>query len=126
MDAGLSLSVLPSLGESGYITMKISAELTSLQKPNIYHEGSPVKEGQIIENTVVVKDGESVLLGGRSRIIEEKSRKRFPVLGHILPFLFSREITNNEEVESFVILTPRDVDFATTIDESTRQIIDGQ
>ena len=58
-------------------------------------------------------------------MVEQKTRKRFPILGHVLPFLFSREVTHNEEVESFVILTPRVVDFASTIDESTRQKIDG-
>lgn len=125
MDAGLSLTVTPSLGESGYITMNITAELTSLMPPRDA-SGSPIKQGQMIENTVVVKDRESVLLGGRTRMIEEKRKRRVPILGHILPFLFSREITNYDEAESFVVITPRVVDFDASINMETRGIIEGQ
>jgi len=123
MDAGLTVSVLPSLGESGYITLDINAELTSLDKSI---SGSPIKDGQMVENTVIVKDGESVLLGGLTRMVEEKRRKRFPLLGHVLPFLFSREITARDEVESFIVLTPRVVDFSTALDEHTKSIIEGK
>lgn len=126
MDAGLSLTVTPSLGESGYITMDIVAELTSLEPPRGYSGDSPTKQGQMIKNTVVVKDRESVLLGGRTRMIEEKRKRRVPILGHILPFLFSREITNYDEAESFVVITPRVVDFDASINMETRGIIEGQ
>jgi len=124
MDAGLTLSVLPSLGESGYITLQINAELTSLGAPLDRH-GSPVKDGQMIDNTVVVRDGQSVLLGGLTRTVERKSTKRFPILGHVLPFLFSRQVTINHEVQSYIVLTPRVVDFGGNLDEDTRRLIEG-
>ncbi len=124
MDAGLALTVLPSLGESGYITLRINAELTSLGDSRI--SGSPVKEGQMVENTVIVKDGESVLLGGLSRSVDRTVKKRFPILGHVLPFLFSREITIKENFESLIILTPTVVDFATALDEETIDLIEGK
>jgi len=124
MDAGLTLSVLPSLGESGYITMEINAELTSLTTSSQL-EGSPIKDGQMVENTVIVKDGQSVLLGGLSRSVEQKSQKRFPILAHIPPFLFSRHITTASEVQSFIVLTPRVIDFGGNLDEATRRTIEG-
>ncbi|MBU8934691.1 MAG: hypothetical protein KOO62_11900 [candidate division Zixibacteria bacterium] len=123
LDAGLTLSVLPSLGESGYITLQINAELTTLSESI---SGSPVKDGQMIENTVIVKDGESVLLGGLSRTVERKSVKRFPILGHILPFLFSRDTKTNEEIKSYMILTTHVVDFNTALDEETKSIMEGE
>jgi len=122
LDAGLTLSVLPSLGESGYLTMDIRAELTSLSG-NI--SGSPVKDGQIVENTMIAKHGETILLGGFLRTVEERRRRRFPVLGHVLPFLFSREVTVRTRRESFVALTPRVVDLATGVDERTRGLLQG-
>jgi len=124
MDAGLHLSVLPSLGESGYITLRVTAELTSLGYGDI--SGSPIKSGQMIENTIIAKDGETVLLGGLSRTEEYRSTKRFPLLGYVLPFLFSREITGQEEIKSFIILTPRVVDFAVALDEPTRNAIENK
>ena len=122
LDAGLTLSVLPSLGESGYLTLDIRAELTSLSG---YLSGSPVKDGQIVENMVIAKDGETVLLGGFLRTVEERRRRRFPVLGYVLPFLFSREITVRSRRESFVALTPRVVDLAAAVDPRTRGILQG-
>ena len=124
LDAGLTLSVLPSLGESGYITMQINAELTSLESERYSY--SPIKSGQMLENTVIVKDGESVLLGGLSRTYETRVHKRFPLLGHILTGLFSREIMVNEEVESIMILTPHIVDFETALDDKTKSIVNDE
>jgi type IV pilus assembly protein PilQ len=123
LDAGLTLSVLPSLGESGYLTLDIRAELTTLRSEI---SGSPVKDGQIVENTVMVKDGESILLGGFQRTTEERVHRRFPLLGHVLPFLFSREIVKKTTRESFVVLTPRVVDLATGLDSRTREVIQGR
>lgn len=123
MDAGLTLSVLPSLGESGYITLKINAEMTTLDGQI---SGSPIKTGQLLENTIVVKDGESVLLGGLTRSTEMHTKKRFPILGYVLPFIFSREVTNHEEIESYMILTPRVVDFSSNLDEETKAKMEGK
>ena len=122
VDAGLTLKVLPSLGESGYITMRINAELTSLSSSI---SGSPIKDGQMLENTVIVRDGESVLLGGLRRSVEKREVKRFPILGHVLPFLFSRETTSYREMDSYIILTPRVVDLAPTLSEDARSVLEG-
>lgn len=123
MDAGLRLNVLPSLGESGYLTLDIRAELTSLSG-NI--SGSPVKDGQIVENTVVVKDGDTVLLGGFTRTIEEKHRSGIPGLGRVLPFLFSRETKTSSRRQSFVVITPHVVDLAGGLDGATRGAVEGR
>lgn len=120
LDAGLTLSVVPSLGESGYLTLDVRAELTSLIKEI---SGSPVKDGQIVENMVVVKDGETVLLGGFQRTAERKSSRRFPVLGRLIPFLFSRESVTQTRRESFVAITARVVDLAAGMDEASRGIL---
>jgi type IV pilus assembly protein PilQ len=123
MDAGLTLNVLPSLGESGYITLQIRAELTHLVGDV---SGSPAKDGQMVENTVIVKDGETVLLGGFQRTTERTVKKRFPLLGHVLPFLFSRESKISSTTETFVVLTPRVVDFSVALDEQTKEAVEGK
>jgi type II secretory pathway component GspD/PulD (secretin) len=111
MDAGLTMTVTPSLAESGYITLQINAELTQMGNDKT---GSLLKNGQMLENTVVVKNGESVLLGGLTQTVNIKAKKRFPLLGYVLPFLFSRETTVRDNVESYMVLTPWVVDFAPT------------
>ncbi len=63
-------------------------------------------------------------MGGLSRTVEEKYRKRFPLLGHVLPFLFSREVTNHDQIESFIVLTPRVVDLAAGLDDKTKAALE--
>lgn len=121
LDAGLTLSVVPSLGESGYLTLDVRAELTRLTGDI---SGSPIKDGQIVENTVVVKDGETVLLGGFQRTVESRNHRRFPLLGRIIPFLFSREIVTNSNREHFVAITAHVVDLAVRVDDRTRDILE--
>ena len=121
MDAGLTLNVLPSLGESGYISLHVEAEMTTA---NYSYSNSLYKSGQMIDNTVIAKDGEPVVLGGLTRNVKTSTHKRFPILGHILPFLFSRKINSEDEVRSYIILTPRVVDFNTALDEETKKAIE--
>jgi type II secretory pathway component GspD/PulD (secretin) len=123
MEAGLRLSVLPSLGESGYLTLDLRAELTSMTG-NI--SGSPVKDGQVVENTVMVKDGDSVLLGGFTRTVSEVTHRRFPLLGHVLPFVFSRDIVKHSQRQSFFIITPHVVDLAGGLDAGTKGAVEGR
>lgn len=122
LDAGLTLSVLPSLGESGYLTLDVRAELTSLAGDI---SGSPIKDGQIVENMVVVENGETVVLGGFQRTSEQKTRRNFPLLGRLVPFLFSRESVTHSQRESFIALTPRVVDLAAGVDDRTREMLQG-
>ena len=42
--------------------------------------------------------------------VDYVTKRRFPLLGHILPFLFSRQITTRTNYEVFVLLTPRVID----------------
>ncbi len=107
MTAGLSLAVTPSLGESGYLKMDINAKLTTLAE---VVGGSPSELGQIIDNTVIVKDGEEFLLGGFKKTETTKYKRKVPILGTILPFLFSR--TKKEEItkDFLIILKPMVID----------------
>ncbi len=107
MTAGLFLSVIPSLGESGYLKLQITAKLTKLGQ---IISGSPSETGQIIENTVIVKDGEEFILGGFKTTEKSKYTRKVPVLGSILPFLFSR--TEDIEImkDFLIILKPTVID----------------
>ncbi|NQU67885.1 MAG: hypothetical protein HQ510_08095 [Candidatus Marinimicrobia bacterium] len=103
INAGLSLEVTPSLGEGGYIYLDIEAKYTSLIS-NI--SGSPVEFGQILENQVYVKEGEPFLLGSFKKTEDQDINRKVPVLGTILPFLFSNKKTVTIEKDILVVLTP--------------------
>ena len=58
----------------------------------------------------MVKDGETFLLGGLNRTVDYVTKRKVPVLGTILPFLFSRKITTRTTYQVFILLTPRVID----------------
>lgn len=124
MDAGLKLDVQPTVAESGYITMNVTAELTAIDGLQI--SDSPIKVGQILENAIVLQDGQTAILGGFRRVFDQKRKRTLPVLGHILPFLFSREITEERTINSFILLTARVVDFNVGIDEKKKRELEGR
>lgn len=107
MTAGLSLAVTPSLGESGYLKLQISAKVTTLGQ---VISGSPSETGQIIENIVVVKNGEEFLLGGFNTTQTEKHKRKVPILGTILPFLFTRTKEVNVTKDFLIVLKPTVID----------------
>jgi type II secretory pathway component GspD/PulD (secretin) len=134
MDAGLKLAVLPSLLESGQLRLQLVAELTQLE-PNFDNRsftnafatlgGSPIKRGQIVENTIVCRDGEPIVLGGFTRTVDQHTRQRFPVLGYLLPFLFSHDIVQQSHHESLITLTPRVVDLEVGPDPAQKKMLEG-
>jgi len=107
INAGLMLEVTPSLGQSGYLKLFVKAKLTTLGQ---LIAGSPSESGQILENTVIVKDKEPFLLGSFKQTRTQKVKRRFPLLGYILPFIFSRNIDVETTRDVLVILTPNVID----------------
>ncbi|NOZ09043.1 MAG: type II and III secretion system protein [FCB group bacterium] len=107
INSGLSLEVTPSLGESGYISLEITAKYTNLTG-NI--SGSPVESGQILNNHVFVRDNEPFLLGAFKKLEDQEIVRRVPLLGYILPYLFSKKVKVQSEKNILVVLTPRVID----------------
>lgn len=107
INAGLYLGVTPTLGAAGLLTMDVTAKLTDLA----YGPGDSVGErGQIVSNRVLLRDGQTVLLGGLRRTEVRKEKRRVPILGWVLPFFFSRHVDVDLSRDVFVLLTPHVVD----------------
>ena len=111
LSAGLYLGVRPTLGAGGLLTLDVTAKLTQLL-PNLDRTTNPPlgEQGQIVENRVLTRDGQTVLLGGLRRTELRKEKRRVPVLGWLLPFLFSRQIDVDASRDVLIFLTPRVVD----------------
>jgi len=108
LTAGLYLEVTPSIGENDYLKLDVNAKLTTLGE---IIGGSPSELGQQVKNTVYVKNGEEFMLGSFKKIQKIKIRRKIPVLGTLLPFLFS----SKSEIETYrdflVIMKPLVIDF---------------
>lgn len=107
INSGLSLTVTPSIGESDYLALDIEAKYTYLQG-NI--SGSPVENGQILKNKIIARNNEPFLLGAFKRTQTITVKRKVPLLGTILPYLFSTKKGVEKSSDMLIVLTPRVID----------------
>ncbi len=121
-DVGITLRIKPQIGEGGTVRMQIFQESSSLSDkvaPGTSNAG-PSTNKRSIESTVIVDDGQILVLGG---LIEDKfteNRTKVPLLGDI-PFLgalFRSESRTKTRTNLMVFLRPtimRDAESANRI-----------
>ncbi|MBI1979898.1 MAG: type IV pilus secretin PilQ [Elusimicrobia bacterium] len=104
--SGIALTVTPTINADGRITMKIVPDITSSQPTSI---GVPKTTSQQANTTVVVKDGETFVIGGLISELESDSKSYVPFLGRIplLGHLFKRTGTSKTRAELLVFVTPK-------------------
>lgn len=102
---GVILAVNPRISASGMVTMEIAQEVSSVPTGETL---TPRLSKSSVSTSVVVKDGEGVVIAGVIRENLSNSRNRVPILGDIpiLGYLFGtsgRSLTRSEIV---VLITP--------------------
>ncbi|MEM7411910.1 MAG: type II secretion system secretin GspD [Myxococcota bacterium] len=111
-DIGVTLRVTPQITEGDSLRMEIFQEITEINSNlavgNVNDVGVALSNRRI-ENTVVVRDGETVVIGGLLSDVLDESVTKVPWLGDI-PFLGWAFKSTNEEIRKtnlLVFLTPR-------------------
>ena len=118
-DVGITLRIRPQIGEGGTVRMTIFQEQSSVKETTAAGttNAGPSTTKRSIEGTVVVDDGQILVLGG---LIEDRyvtSKSKVPLLGDI-PFLgalFRSESRERKRTNLMVFLRPivmRDADSA--------------
>ena len=109
-DTGTLLQVTPRINEGGMVTLEISQEVSNPGAKAAVGGGGNVPISQrTIESTVIVHDGQSIVLGGLIRERKEDSKGGIPGLMN-LPLvgnLFSNTTKDINRTELLVTLTPR-------------------
>ncbi|MDI6734893.1 MAG: secretin N-terminal domain-containing protein [bacterium] len=111
---GLILQITPHIGASNYINIDISANMRNLSGWN--SNGSPIVSEQRVDSSVLVKDGETFTIGGLRKKNVIKITKRVPILGYILPFIFSKKEDSVKENDLLIFITPHIVKIDTQIE----------
>ncbi|MDO9313491.1 MAG: type II secretion system secretin GspD, partial [Burkholderiaceae bacterium] len=109
-DVGITLRIRPQIGENGTVRMTLFQESSSLAAgtaPGTSSAG-PTTNKKSIESTVVVDDGQIIVLGGliEDSIVVDKSK--VPILGDIPYFgaLFRSETRTKKRTNQMVFLRP--------------------
>jgi general secretion pathway protein D len=109
-DTGTLLQVTPRINEGGMVTLEVSQEVsTPGTSPAIGGGGNVSISQRTIESTVIVHDGQTVVLGGLIRESSSGGKTGIPGLMHIplLGNLFGSTTKDVSRTELIVTLTPK-------------------
>jgi len=108
-DTGIILKVKPMVNDSGLVSMEIAQEVSDYSTIKLYSN-----EDQIILNKteattkLVVKDGQTIVIGGLIQESDKNSKAGLPWLVKIpiLGYLFGNTNKDKERTELVILLTP--------------------
>ena len=101
---GLTLRITPRIGKKDVVTLDIYSLVNNLTGWS--PEGMPIVISRTVDSKVILKDGETFVLGGFEKTTKVETDKGIPVLRSILPFLFSRKVKSEVKSEIVIFLTP--------------------
>jgi general secretion pathway protein D len=108
-DIGLTLKVTPQVSEAGAVKMKISTEVSNVTRDKaLVQSADIITNKRALDNTVLVDDGQIVVLGGLIQDDQQASVDKVPVLGD-LPYvgsLFKYESRNRKRTNLMIFLRP--------------------
>jgi general secretion pathway protein D len=110
-DVGITLRLTPQITEGDYVKLDLYQEISALQQgesENIIINVGPTITKRSTKTSVVVKDNQTVVIGGLMQEREEQSVTKFPLLGDIpvLGLLFRQKSVSKQKTNLLVFLTP--------------------
>lgn len=111
-DTGIVLTITPQINKDGIVNLVIRQELSSVDNSAPGVRNNPVFNNQEINTSVVVRNGENVVLGGLIQTDNENLNSGIPGLSRIplLGNLFSYQQNSQDRRELFIVLRPEIID----------------
>jgi len=109
VDVGLKLSVVPTINEDGFITMTLKPELSTVTgSVDSQGGGIPQVNKTLVETTVMVKDGMTVVMGGLKKDNKVHTVKGIPLFMNlpVVGRLFRADSDEIESTEIVIFITP--------------------
>lgn len=109
LEVGIKLTVTPTINADRQITLKVYPQVSLLVRMD---PAGPVVGTREAETTVMVKDNETLVIGGLIREEDIKNVTQVPLLGDIpiLGAFFKRNLKTKERTELLVFITPKIID----------------
>ncbi len=122
---GVTLSVLPTFLEDGRLRMAVSAERTFIEPPSgdVSFSLKLATSKNKIDANVIMRFGETLILGGLSEKEGQRTRNATPVLADIpfLQYLFSRVETTDYQKSVLILITPRPAQYVYQPDQARKE-----
>jgi general secretion pathway protein D len=124
-DVGITLKITPQISEGDYVKMDIYQEISALiggESENILTSIGPTITKRSTKTSVVVKDKQTVVIGGLMQDREEEITEKAPFFGDIpfIGWLFKYKTTQKTKINLLVFLTPHVVTEAAQLGQLSR------
>lgn len=108
-DVGITLKITPQISHERLVRLNISQELTALDQQTTTSSDRPTTLKRTIDTTVIVKDGNTVVIGGLIEDSFSDTEFKVPCLGDIpmLGHLFKTTERGSAKTNLFVFISPR-------------------
>jgi len=110
-DVGKILKITPHVTEGRLVRMQISLEVTAIDQKATSTTGTtlPVTLKRTVDTTVIIKDQQTVVIGGLIDDSTTENENKVPVLGDmpLLGWLFRKRKEETIKTNLYVFLTPR-------------------
>jgi general secretion pathway protein D len=105
-DVGTKLTVLPTISPDGYVGLQVSQEVNDATSEVAFD--APVISTRSVQTTLLIKDGQTVALGGLTDTQRDVNQGGVPILSSIpiLGGLFGHASRQTTETELYLFLTP--------------------
>ncbi len=106
-DVGTKLTIRPTINQDGYVSLLIQQEVNQATTEVLFN--APVISTREAATQVLVKDGQTIVLGGLRDRQRSANQAGIPILSHIpiLGGLFGSADRSSSETELYLFLTPR-------------------
>jgi general secretion pathway protein D len=106
-DVGTKLTVRPTISVDGTVQLSVAQEVSNATTETAFD--APVISTRSIRTDLLVKDGQTIALGGLTDRQHDVQAAGIPLLSSIplIGGLFGRQSRNTTETELFIFLTPR-------------------
>jgi general secretion pathway protein D len=104
----LKLDLTPHLNDSDSVRLEVEGEISDVPDGATAGPGGPVTNKRTIKTGVVLKDGETVVLGGLQKEVWAETVTKIPFIGDIplLGRLFQTRSKQRVKQDLLIILTP--------------------
>jgi type II secretory pathway component GspD/PulD (secretin) len=119
LQTGTQLVFRPYIGDDGYIRMDIYPKDSSA---SLNEDGVPTEQTTQLRTNILVKDGETIVIGGLFRDVVTTTRNQVPLLGDlpIVGALFRGTTDSTRREEVIILLTPHIIERAGQTDGELR------
>lgn len=123
-NVGTQLSIRPTINADGFINLSVLQEVSTATAETQF--GAPIINTREAETDLLVKDGQTVVLGGLINYQEETTHSGIPLLKDIplLGMLFRSTRTQKIQTELLLMITTHVIRTEDDLDETSQRLIE--